>query len=59
MLLRALRSEGMKCRRSPVWAVFLVLPLFPAIMGTLNYLGNLEILDNGWYSLWSQSLRQR
>ena len=49
MLLRALRSEGMKCRRSPVWAVFLVLPLFPAIMGTLNYLGNLEILDNGWY----------
>lgn len=54
MLLRALRSEGMKCRRSPVWAVFLVLPLFPAIMGTLNYLGNLEILDNGWYSLWSQ-----
>lgn len=54
MLLRALRSEGMKCRRSPVWAVFLVLPLFPAIMGTLNYLGTLEILDNGWYSLWSQ-----
>ncbi|MFR2157441.1 MAG: ABC transporter permease [Evtepia gabavorous] len=53
MLLRALRSEGMKCRRSPVWAVFLVLPLFPAIMGTLNYLGNLEILDNGWDSLWS------
>ena len=30
-------------------------PLFPAIMGTLNYLGNLEIAGQSeWYSLWSQ-----
>ena len=40
MLLRCLKSEGMKCRRSPVWLAFLVMPLFPAVLGTVNYLGN-------------------
>lgn len=54
MLLRALRAEVMKCRRSPVWLAFLVLPLFPAVLGTLNYLGNLSVLQDAWYSLWSQ-----
>ena len=27
---------------------------FPAILGTGNYLGNIEVLDDAWYSLWSQ-----
>lgn len=54
MLLRCLKAEIQKCRRSPVWAAFLVLPIFPAILGTGNYLGNIEVLDNAWYSLWSQ-----
>lgn len=54
MLLCCLRAELQKCRRSPVWLAFLVLPIFPAILGTGNYLGNLEALENGWYSLWSQ-----
>lgn len=54
MLLRCLRAEIQKCRRSPVWLVFLVLPIFPAILGTGNYLGNIEVLDDAWYSLWSQ-----
>ena len=54
MLLRCLKAELQKCRRSPVWLAFLVLPIFPAILGTGNYLGNLEVLENGWYSLWSQ-----
>lgn len=54
MLLRCLKAEVQKCRRSPVWLAFLVLPIFPAILGTGNYLGNLEALENGWYSLWSQ-----
>lgn len=54
MLLRCLKAELQKCRRSPVWLAFLVLPIFPAILGTGNYLGNLEALENGWYSLWSQ-----
>ena len=54
MLLRCLRAELQKCRRSPVWLAFVLLPVFPAILGTGNYLGNLEVLDNAWYSLWSQ-----
>lgn len=44
MVLRCLRAELMKCRRAPVWLAFLVLPLFPAVLGTFNYLGNLEVL---------------
>ena len=54
MLLRSIRAELMKCRRSPVWLAFVVLPLFPAILGTVNYLGNLEVLESQWYSLWTQ-----
>lgn len=54
MLLRCLRAELQKCRRSPVWIAFLFLPVFPAILGTGNYLANKEVLGNGWYSLWSQ-----
>ena len=42
MLLRCLKAEVQKCRRSPVWLAFLVLPVFPAILGTGNYLGNTE-----------------
>ncbi|HIU31807.1 MAG TPA: ABC transporter permease [Candidatus Caccousia avistercoris] len=54
MLRRSLRAELMKCRRSPVWIVFLVLPVFPAFLGTFNYLNNLDVLESQWYSLWSQ-----
>ena len=54
MLLRCLKAESQKCRHSPVWLAFLMLPIFPAVLGTGNYLANLEVLDNGWYSLWSQ-----
>ena len=28
--------------------------MFPALLGTGNYLANIEVLDNGWYSLWGQ-----
>lgn len=54
MLLFCLRAELQKCRRAPVWLAFLLLPVFPALLGTGNYLGNIEVLDNAWYSLWSQ-----
>lgn len=54
MLLRCLKAEVQKCRRSPVWLAFLILPIFPAILGTGNFLANQGVLQNGWYSLWSQ-----
>ena len=54
MLLRCLKAELIKFRRAPVWLAFVVLPVFPAILGTMNYLGNLGLLQSEWYSLWSQ-----
>ena len=39
---------------SPIWAMFVVLPLISAGYGTFNYLQNLEILTERWYSLWTQ-----
>lgn len=54
MLLRLLKAERMKLKRSPVWLAFLIMPIIPAVLGTLNYLGNIEILQSEWYSLWTQ-----
>jgi ABC-2 type transport system permease protein len=53
-IFRALLAEQLKLRRSPVWLAFFTLPILPAVMGTFNYLQNLEILQQEWYSLWSQ-----
>ena len=39
---------------SPIWAMFFLLPILSATYGTFNYLQNLEILTDGWYSLWTQ-----
>ena len=51
---RCLRAERIKLKRAPVWIAFLVLPAVAAAMGTFNYLQNLGILTQQWYSLWSQ-----
>ncbi|MCM1536411.1 MAG: ABC transporter permease [Clostridium sp.] len=53
-MIRLLKAERMKLKRSPVWLAFLILPIIPAVLGTLNYLGNLELLQSEWYSLWTQ-----
>jgi len=54
MLVRTLRAEKMKLYHSPVWLAFLLLPILPAVMGTFNYLQNVGILPDQWYSLWTQ-----
>lgn len=54
MLLKILRADRMKLRRSPVWLAFLLMPIVPALLGTANYLNNIEILKSEWYSLWTQ-----
>lgn len=54
MFFRTLRAERMKLRHSPVWLAFLILPILPAVMGTFNYLQNVGILQEQWYSLWTQ-----
>lgn len=46
--------EGIKIKRTPIWLAFLILPAISALIGTFNYLNNLELLQNEWHSLWTQ-----
>lgn len=54
MLFQLLRTERIKLKRSPVWLAFVFMPVIPALLGTMNYLGNLDLLKSQWYSLWTQ-----
>ncbi len=54
MLIRSIRAEFLKLRRSYIWLAMLVLPLLSAGLGTANYLNNLGMLTEQWYSLWTQ-----
>lgn len=54
MFLRTLHAEQIKLRHSPAWLAFFILPVLPAVMGTFNYLQNISILQDQWYSLWTQ-----
>lgn len=54
MLNDCIRAENRKLHASPIWVMFFLLPVISAVYGTFNYLQNLEILTDGWYSLWTQ-----
>lgn len=54
MLSACIKSEQLKLRRTPLWAAFLIAPFIPAILGTQNYLNNLNLLKSEWFSLWTQ-----
>lgn len=54
MLWQLYKAERMKLKRSPVWLIFIVVPMVPAFLGTMNYVANIEILKSEWYSLWTQ-----
>lgn len=54
MLPVCIQNEFLKLKRSFIWICFFLVPLFPAVMGTYNYVLNLGILTEGWYSLWTQ-----
>ncbi len=53
-IIRTIKSERLKLRRSPVWLAFLILPVISAFFGTTNYMANQGVLQSEWYSLWSQ-----
>lgn len=54
MFFSAWCAERSKLKHSPMWLAFFLLPIIPAFLGTVNYLNNIEILDDLWYSLWTQ-----
>lgn len=54
MLKRCILAENRKLHASPIWVMFFLFPTISAGYGTFNYLQNLELLTDGWYSLWTQ-----
>ncbi len=48
MLKRCIVAENRKLHASPIWAMFVVLPLISAGYGTFNCLQNLEMLTERW-----------
>ena len=54
MLFKLIKVERLKLKRSPLWLAFLFMPVIPALLGTLNYMANIEILQSEWFSLWTQ-----
>lgn len=54
MLIRSIRAECRKLRRSYIWLALLIMPVMSAGFGTFNYLNNLGMLTQQWYSLWTQ-----
>ena len=54
MLFKLIKAERLKLKRSPLWLAFMFMPVIPALLGTLNYMANIEILQSEWFSLWTQ-----
>ncbi len=54
-LLTCMKAENMKLKRSFIWIAFFIIPIIPALMGTGNYLQNIDILQSKWFSLWTQN----
>ena len=46
MLFKLIKAERLKLKRSPLWLAFLFMPVIPALLGTLNYMANIEILQS-------------
>lgn len=54
MLEKAIICERMKCKGTLIWPAFLLIPIIPVLLGSGNYLSNLDLLKSEWYSLWTQ-----
>lgn len=54
MLSLCISSENKKLKSSVIWIACFLIPIIPAIMGTFNYRQNIGVLQESWYSLWSQ-----
>lgn len=54
MLRRCVTAEWMKLRHSHIWVILVVLPLVSILIGCANFYMNQGVLEQEWYSLWSQ-----
>ena len=48
MLYKLIKAERLKLKRSPLWLAFIFMPIIPALLGTLNYKANIEVLQSEW-----------
>lgn len=51
---RSITAEWLKLRHSRIGLVLAVLPIISLLIGCANYYFNQGVLQNGWYSLWTQ-----
>lgn len=54
MLKRCVAAEWLKMRHSKMLLILMVLPVFSILIGSANYYFNRSVLQDGWYSLWTQ-----
>lgn len=51
---RSISAEWLKLRHTRIGLVLAVLPILSLLTGGANYYFNQGVLQNGWYSLWTQ-----
>ena len=52
--MKSISVEFRKLKSSKIFLPILILPLLSIIMGSINYYGNIGILEKEWTSLWTQ-----
>ncbi|KYH34545.1 ABC-2 family transporter protein [Clostridium tepidiprofundi DSM 19306] len=54
MFKKSISAEWLKLRHSRIWLVLIILPIISISLGSINYYFNRGVLQNEWYSLWTQ-----
>ncbi|TYA13152.1 multidrug ABC transporter permease [Paenibacillus faecis] len=53
-MLRSISAEWLKLRHSRIGFALAALPILSLLIGCANFYFNQGVLNNGWYSLWTQ-----
>lgn len=54
MFKQSISAEWLKLSHSHIWLVLIILPIISILFGSINYHFNQSVLQNEWYSLWTQ-----
>ncbi|MCI8292493.1 MAG: ABC transporter permease subunit [Hespellia sp.] len=54
MLYKCIKAERLKLKHSTWLLLIFLIPVLPALIGSVNYSNNITILSSTWYSLWTQ-----